>query len=357
MGNGYRPNWSMEVHTDMAVAAETQDAEMEDAGNNAENEVVSGDEVSVQTDDLSGSEVVPVTETVNEEEPVTYEFCEVDATYFDNALFIGDSRTDGLSRYGGLGEADVFASTGMNIYQLWNSEVMDENKELITLEDMLEQNDYSKIYITLGINEIDYSQKKTVERFTETIEKLQEYEPGAIIFLQSNLHVSKKRSSSDKIYNNDKINSLNEKIALLADNTDIFYIDCNELFNDDNGCLKADLTYDGIHVYKKYYPEWVAWLLTKGIVKEDTSVTQEAIAEEAVTQEPVTEVTVTEEPITDATVTEEPVTDATEEVKVEVTQDVNVEASQEVKAEALQEGNVEASKEVKADASQGAIVE
>ena len=41
-------------------------------------------------------------------------------SYFDDALFIGDSRTVGLYEYGDLSHALVIADSGMNIYKLFN---------------------------------------------------------------------------------------------------------------------------------------------------------------------------------------------------------------------------------------------
>ena len=40
--------------------------------------------------------------------------------HFQEVLFIGDSRTVGLYEYGQMGEADVFADSGMTVFKLWN---------------------------------------------------------------------------------------------------------------------------------------------------------------------------------------------------------------------------------------------
>jgi len=49
-------------------------------------------------------------EVKEEEEPF-----KADTTYFDDALFIGDSRTVGLAEYGNLGQAEVLADSGMSV--------------------------------------------------------------------------------------------------------------------------------------------------------------------------------------------------------------------------------------------------
>ena len=42
---------------------------------------------------------------------------------FSDALFIGDSRTVGLSEYADLGDADVFATIGLSSFKLFETEV------------------------------------------------------------------------------------------------------------------------------------------------------------------------------------------------------------------------------------------
>ena len=92
-------------------------------------------------------------------------------------------------------------------------------------------------------------------------------QPDAIIFVEANLHVGPSRSSTDATFNNPRINQLNEKLAALADGKTIFYIDINELFNDENGNLRADASGDSTHVYAKYDLDWCDWLCTKAIVR------------------------------------------------------------------------------------------
>ena len=80
----------------------------------AENTV---DEFSPQTAEgnITSQESAESEEEPQEEEtePDKPSFPEIDNS-FDDVLFIGDSRTDGLSEYGHLGNADVFADSGLS---------------------------------------------------------------------------------------------------------------------------------------------------------------------------------------------------------------------------------------------------
>ena len=89
---------------------------------------------------------------------------------FGNVLFIGDSRTVGLRDYADLGAADVFAENGLNIFRLFKDAVNVPGKGQITLENLLLSNQYDKIYVMLGINEIGYNLDKVIEKFCHAID-------------------------------------------------------------------------------------------------------------------------------------------------------------------------------------------
>ena len=98
-------------------------------------------------------------------------------------------------------------------------------------------------------------------------------QPNAAIFIQAHLHVSKKRSDSDKYINNKNIDRLNSELSKSANGKSTFYIDVNPLFDDKDGNLSLDKTSDNAHLYAKYYTEWGEWICkeTAKVLKERQS--------------------------------------------------------------------------------------
>ena len=193
----------------------------------------------------------------------TYDFVTVDESYFDDALFIGDSRTVGLRDYTDLSEhADFYCETSLTIYK-----VMEENfKGLGTIEEALGAKDYGKIYIMVGINELGRGTTEDfMAKYTEVVDRLHELEPEAKIIIQGIMRVSGEKSESDAIFNNSNINARNRAIATLADNETIFYIDVNEVGCDEEGNLNGDYTFDQIHLLGVYDDLWKQFLLSHGI--------------------------------------------------------------------------------------------
>ncbi len=193
-------------------------------------------------------------------------FATVDKSYFKDVLFIGDSRTVGLFEYGQIEGANFFANTGMNVYNVREKTVSVSNLGNVTLDKLLSSKQYGKIYLMLGINELGYDMDQTVKKYKELVDWLREKNPNGILYIEANMHVAAARSDKDEIFNNKRIDKFNSRIAEFIDNKNIFYIDVNELFDDEKGNLGAEYTSDNTHVLGKYYAEWVDWLLTKAIV-------------------------------------------------------------------------------------------
>lgn len=196
------------------------------------------------------------------------EFVQVDESYFDDAVFIGDSRTVGLMEYGNLENATFCANVGMNIRDLWKKEFCEIDGEKATLEQVLTSRQFGKIYFQIGINEMGWATVDLfMEEYAQTIQKFRELQPDAVIFIQGILRVSKLKSESDPVFNNQGINERNERIAQLADNVHVFYIDVNEAVCDEEGNLEASFTSDGLHLYAEDFIYWVEYLKSKGIEK------------------------------------------------------------------------------------------
>lgn len=197
------------------------------------------------------------------------EFETVTESYFDDALFIGDSRTVGIKKYTDLGNASFYSETGMSIYNIFDKKLLEPtiSDEKKSLEDVLTENTYGKIYLMVGINELGRGTADTYfAEYSKVIERIRQLQPEAIIFIEGNMNVTKEKSDNDPIFNNVNIGIRNAKIAALANQKDIFYIDINEAVTDDEGYLMDEYTFDDVHLKAKYYSIWKEFLLAHGIV-------------------------------------------------------------------------------------------
>ena len=181
-------------------------------------------------------------------------------SFFDNCLFIGDSRTVGLEMNGDIGSARVFASIGMTVRRAFQEVLNVEGLGRHDLDAVLMDKQYDKVYLMLGINEIGGTIEKTVQKYGELVNRIRYLQPNAKLYILANLHIVTTRSERDEVYNNTRLNSINAGISTYADNVNIFYLDVNPLFDDNTGGLEKAYTSDDFHLLGKYYTVWLDWI-------------------------------------------------------------------------------------------------
>lgn len=195
----------------------------------------------------------------------------VEDDYFADALFIGDSRTVGMSEYGDLEDiASFYASTGLSVHKLFTAKIVSVGgqKKKITVEEALQENAFSKIYFMLGINEMGTGTVDTfMEKYGEAVARLQELQPDALIYLQGIMKVTTARSEKGDYITNEGIEERNERIAQLADNRKIFYLDVNPVICDEAGGMEESYTHDGVHLKARYIEIWKQFLKEHAIAE------------------------------------------------------------------------------------------
>lgn len=175
--------------------------------------------------------------------------------YFNDAVFIGDSRTEGFKMLSGPLNAVYLTSIGLKV-------------DTVAVETLREV-PFEKVFIMLGINELGWVYSELfIEKYGELIDNIKKIEPQAQIYIQSILPVSKERSESDSIYNNENINKYNELIQQMAADKNIFYLNVAECVTDEEGYLYSDASTDGIHLNKKYCDQWFEYIKTHVVFKQ-----------------------------------------------------------------------------------------
>ncbi len=249
-GNNAASNPGSPQHTDAAVPGGSS----HDAG-------------SVVPDTTPGAEQNP--DAAAQAEPMQYAFTEVPREYFDDALFIGDSRVTGVELYSGWDNLTYYAEGGMTVYSMFQSKTAQVEGQTLTIEEALRKRSFGKIYLEIGINEMGTG---TVDSFMEAyeaaVDHLRELQPDAILYVCGIMYVEQSKSESDPIFNNPAIQERNDRIAALADGENIFYLDINEVVTDETGNLNPDYTWDEVHLLGKYDVIWLEYFSSHGIVKD-----------------------------------------------------------------------------------------
>lgn len=220
-------------------------------------------------------ENVPVTEPVPTEQPVTVPveptegiaslptestYIEITESWFDDALFIGDSRTVGLRDYARLGKADYFCSVGMSVFDVLDAVESDVNFYKTDLEGLLRQKNYNKIYISLGLNDCEAPFDLLMDAYASLLRTVREEQPNAVIILQSMITLGRKKAASEWYFAIDNLKLVDGGVRDFADGKRVLYIDPNTHFADEEGYLPDEKSRDGCHFDIAGYQEWAQWI-------------------------------------------------------------------------------------------------
>ena len=194
-------------------------------------------------------------------EPTEANYNEITEQWFDDALFIGDSRTVGLRDYARLGKADYFCNVGMSVFGVLEARERDQYFEETDLVGLLRQKKYNKIYISLGLNDSEAPFNLLMDAYHTLLRTVREEQPQAVVILQAMITVDRKKASSAWYFAIDNLKMIDGAIRDFADGKQVLYIDANTHFADEEGYLPDGKAWDGCHFDIAGYQEWAQWIL------------------------------------------------------------------------------------------------
>ena len=226
------------------------------------------DPISVQPSDTSPEPSVSEPEPSEPEdtniwgEPLPKNTTPVGEEWFDDAIFIGDSLTEGLSAYNLLDSDKIVASTGINPQTILTKDCIEQSDgSTVTVLHAIAGKKPAKIYVMLGSNGVAFIPKdKLVELYGEFVDNLKSSHPDSDIYLQSILPVTHAKEAEDDRYANSKIDEYNAAIMQMAGEKKVYYVNVAEALKDESGCLPADVGTDGMHFGPSSYNLWLDYL-------------------------------------------------------------------------------------------------
>ena len=199
----------------------------------------------------------------------------VDNSYFEDAAFIGDSRTDGFLLYSGIGCGENLTSNGLSIFKLAEKKALTIDGQKYTLLEALALKQYGKVYLSLGVNELGYNNDKGFyNAYCNAIDAIRACQPNAVIYIQGLIPLNEDviAATGGASY----LRVYNDLMHQAAQEKQVVFLDLEPEFTGPDGQLPADASNDGVHLKKAYCQAWLEYLKTHTVSYETLYPTQEA---------------------------------------------------------------------------------
>lgn len=205
----------------------------------------------------------------------------VSDSYFDDAVFIGDSVSLKLDRYtmqqrnsnpnffgkaqfltaGSMGSGNALAApSDDSIHPLFNGQKM-------SLADSVQASGAKKVYIMLGMNDMAiYGVDGAVDNMETLIGTILAKTPDATIYVESATPLVASQNFSEHKLNNTNLDAYNKKLSALCQSKGWYFVNVWSVVNDGNGNLKDAYCSDpdsmGIHFTDAGCGAWIDYLYT-----------------------------------------------------------------------------------------------
>ncbi len=196
------------------------------------------------------------------------------ATFFNQAVFIGDSVSITLESYcgasGALGGAKFLCAGSMSPTNMLTGKILPEypkgSGKKPAIEDSVAATGAKVVYIMLGMDNIAYGLEKSTGDYLTILNNIQTKNPGVQIIVQSVTPMTENSKSYSETLNNDQINAFNEKMKEYCQANRWYFLNVAEVFKDENGFLKEEYCSDtssmGMHFTYEGAKLWVQYLKT-----------------------------------------------------------------------------------------------
>lgn len=188
----------------------------------------------------------------------------VDSSYFDDAIFFGDSISTGITAYNICNNTACIAAIGVSPSTILDTPYIptSDGSRVTVLEAAKEYGDRSKVYIMLGGNGLWQEKDAFITDYQTFIDAVREQYPSAIIYIQAMTPVADFVAQTYPTVTPEKVAEYNLAIAQLATQNKLPFVNVFEALCDENGLLPDAVSADGLHLSPEYYFKWFDYLKT-----------------------------------------------------------------------------------------------
>ena len=189
----------------------------------------------------------------------------VDDSYFEDAVFIGDSRMQGFRNLSGITKGSFVTAVGMELENFYTDSQIATAAGNVTVLDALKNINFSKIYMMLGTNELGaYDMNSVGESYRQVLADIKQLSSSAdpVVYVYSVIYVDESLVTTGDYVNNANVDAVNMEILKMCKEEGYHYINLNEVLSNGYHSLISGAAEDGIHLNTDYCKDWLEYTKT-----------------------------------------------------------------------------------------------
>ena len=213
--------------------------------------------------------LTPVKTNAEEERAVVLtETAPVDESYFADALFCGDSLSDGIRIYEVFAGFDTCTMVGISPQSAATEAFYEtEDGRTLTMVETIVEKQPSRVYVMLGTNGLNWASVDTlIAGYSEFLDAVRSQMPALDIIIESIPPTTRETAEKRPSYVIENINAYNAALLELAKSKGCYYLDIHAAVVGADGYLPDEIAApDGIHFQISGYQIWKDYLFNHTI--------------------------------------------------------------------------------------------
>ncbi len=179
-------------------------------------------------------------------------------SWFDRALFIGDSLTGSLSTYamlnGGLGDAKIIHVNGLGCHHfITKNALIFYAGRSMPVEDVITESGSDKVFFMLAMNDIGTPIEKLRSCWQQVVERIQAKNPDVEIYIQSGTPMR----SDFAYFTKANMEEYNQLQLEICESYGCTYVDVTVGMLDEDGYMKEEYRKDNVHLNRDGCAVWM----------------------------------------------------------------------------------------------------
>lgn len=194
-------------------------------------------------------------------------FCQVDSSYFSDAVFIGNSRLQGFILYSKIPDLCSYTYVGMSVTTYFTKQVFPMGGVNVSASEALAATPgFQKVYLKFGINELGWvSTNQFIGEYRKILDHIYSLNPNAIVYVQSVLPFAEAAMASDPTLDKYKVIEYNQALKEMAKEYHACYLDVGSVYIGNDGYMPYEYSFDGVHINVQSIQLWRDYVLNHAV--------------------------------------------------------------------------------------------